>query len=299
MGISMMQSRRAFFLSAPHIASANGASVQFEADMAAPMNKMAVTFHPTQTGYNTPSPTNVRPLTGRTSVTLIRPGRNIADRSIVDSVVIDSTGATRYGLTFYGPATYVCSAPAPSTNTYFGYVVVAANGTFGDYVAVLDLKNSYTRVVTLQMGERMVFYNYSSTSSLARTKQLFSDRQIMIEIGETATSYEEYSAETTAIALPSAAGTVYAGTLDLLAGTLAVYPYYASYDGEALVGPWISSMDVYAPGITPTTGAEVVDLGGAPTVYTMTPTPISAVNGRNAFTTGLPGNIAAKYWQQN
>lgn len=74
-------------------------------------------------------------------------------------------------------------------------------------------------------------------------------------------------------AFPSAAGTVYSGTLTVNSdgtGTLKVRPAYDSYNGEPLVGPWLSSMDVYEDGTTPTIGAQVVDLGGDETVYQLT-----------------------------
>ena len=72
------------------------------------------------------------------------------------------------------------------------------------------------------------------------------------------------------ITFPTSAGTVYGGTLDVTNGALKARPYYASYNGETLVGPWISSMDVYAPGTTPTIGAQVLDLGGTESVYPLT-----------------------------
>ena len=42
-----------------------------------------------------------------------------------------------------------------------------------------------------------------------------------------------------------------------------IYPAkrYQSYNGETLVGPWLSSMDEYSEGATPTTGADVIDYG--------------------------------------
>ena len=79
----------------------------------------------------------------------------------------------------------------------------------------------------------------------------------------------------------SAAGTVYAGSYDAVSGKLKERPQYASYNGETLVGPWLSSMDVYAAGATPTTGAQVVDLGGAETEYTLTPQTVSVLVGQN------------------
>ena len=79
----------------------------------------------------------------------------------------------------------------------------------------------------------------------------------------------------------SQAGTVYGGSINVVTGTLKARPYYASYNGETLVGPWMSSMEEYAAGTTPTTGAEVVDLGGAETTYQLTEQTIQMLVGQN------------------
>ena len=55
---------------------------------------------------------------------------------------------------------------------------------------------------------------------------------------------------------------VYSGYVDANANKLYLHPWYEEYDGEELVGPWMSSMDKYTEEGTPTTGAFVVDMGG-------------------------------------
>jgi hypothetical protein len=77
------------------------------------------------------------------------------------------------------------------------------------------------------------------------------------------------------------AGTVYAGSADIVTGDIKAAPYYASYNGETLVGPWVSSMDEYDPEGTPTTGAQVVDLGGTMTEYHITGQDIITLVGDN------------------
>ena len=53
--------------------------------------------------------------------------------------------------------------------------------------------------------------------------------------------------------------TIYGGNIDLLTNTLTVtHGHIASYDGETLPGAWLSSIDEYAAGTTPSAGAEVV-----------------------------------------
>ena len=83
---------------------------------------------------------------------------------------------------------------------------------------------------------------------------------------------------------------VYAGYVN--SNTLELYlrPYYAEYDGEELVGPWLSSLDEYTEEGTPTTGAQVVDLGGELLTYQITPfmlqTLLDSMGIRTHFTSG-------------
>ena len=79
----------------------------------------------------------------------------------------------------------------------------------------------------------------------------------------------------------SPAGTVYAGSADIVTGDIKAAPYYESYNGETLVGPWVSSMDEYDPEGTPTTGAQVVDLGGTMTEYHITGKDVITLVGDN------------------
>ena len=90
------------------------------------------------------------------------------------------------------------------------------------------------------------------------------------------------------------AGTVYGGTLDVTNGALTVHPYYASYNGETLVGPWVSSMDVYAPGTTPTIGAQVVDMGGSGTSYQLDPITVQTLLGHNTMWADC-GDVAVEW----
>lgn len=63
--------------------------------------------------------------------------------------------------------------------------------------------------------------------------------------------------------------TIYGGSANLLTGEgVITHSNIASYNGETLTGEWISSMDVYSAGGTPTTGAQVVYELAAPTTFT-------------------------------
>ena len=87
----------------------------------------------------------------------------------------------------------------------------------------------------------------------------------------------EYAADWT-----SAAGTVYGGTLDVVTGVLtSTMANIASYNGETITEPWLSSMDAYVSGATPTTGAQVVYTLATPQTYQITAQQISVLLGTN------------------
>ena len=89
-------------------------------------------------------------------------------------------------------------------------------------------------------------------------------------------------ATTYSITFPSAAGTVYGGTLDVTNGVLTVdRAQIASYAGETLPSTWISDRDVYSAGATPTTGAQVVYELATPITYHLTPQEITTLLGQN------------------
>ena len=66
--MDMMEIRRRILANTPHIETVSSGS--FFTDMIAPMKSLAVIFSPVQSGSGDPSPTNIRPLSGRTSITV-------------------------------------------------------------------------------------------------------------------------------------------------------------------------------------------------------------------------------------
>ena len=128
---------------------------------------------------------------------------------------------------------------------------------------------------------------------------------VQLESGSSATSWTPYSnicpisgrtglsvyvsptqdvvdATTYAVDWTSEAGTVYGGTLDVVTGVLTVdRANIASYNGETINEPWLSSMDAYTHGATPTTGAQVVYKLATPLTYQLTGQEVEALVGTN------------------
>lgn len=101
-----------------------------------------------------------------------------------------------------------------------------------------------------------------------------------------------------------------------MSGQLSVYRHYASYNGETLVGPWLSSKNAYSAGTTPTVGAEVLDLGavtnynGASEMFyeaygsnTLSAELAGVVyyepSGRDMLPLGFLGTVSATYYSGN
>ena len=67
----------------------------------------------------------------------------------------------------------------------------------------------------------------------------------------------------------------------MVSGKVKPYKEYDSYNGETLTGRWMSSIDKYVSGTTPTIGAQVVDLESFGTEFQVTPQPVSTLVGQN------------------
>lgn len=82
------------------------------------------------------------------------------------------------------------------------------------------------------------------------------------------TDYHPFNGHSTTITLPS---TVYGGSVEQGGSGSVTMANIASYNGETINEPWISSMDKYEAGATPTTGAQVVYPLTTPTALNVTP----------------------------
>ena len=131
-------------------------------------------------------------------------------------------------------------------------------------------------------------------SNAAITETDLASINLQVELGSTATDYEPYQGTTYSISWQDSASTVYGGELDVTSGVLTSVPYYGSYNGETLVGPWVSSMDKYVAGTTPTIGAQVVDMGGTGTNIQLSATDVELLEGNNTIWNDV-GDMTLEY----
>ena len=254
-----------------------GNPVSFTAK-AAPLRKLEVAFSPVQSlnGYDSPWPAGG--------------GKNKFDPSAMPT----PSATIKYHALYVGDGTWTASSDCPYANGNATIFFLAGNVSSGASTSANGVSPTTGRTQTAVDGYVTVAWrDYGGINP--------QDYHIQIESGSTINAWTPYSNlcpisghdvvdvwvaddydttldPTASISLPN---TVYGGELDVVTGEGAECPYYASYNGETLVGPWMSSMDKYEAGTTPTIGAQVVDMGGATTPFSTTPTPINSLVGEN------------------
>ena len=268
---------------------ASGAIASFADGSANPLKSLVVDINPVQAGSGTPAPDNVRPISGWSSVGVTVEGKNLLDYDTYFSAFKVSENNFEAGNSSFATISMNVGAYVGKTITLSIYISEVAgfnrvylqgtiNGqtvsgtndarptTAPKYITITVTPETTNDVIKLTYG------NISGTISLKWSN-------MQLEIGASRTDFTPYVAGTTETI--SLGQEVYGGELDVTDEVIHPYKYYASYNGETLVGRWISSLDEYEEGATPTTGAQVVDFGAFDSDIIITPTTISSRNGVN------------------
>ena len=284
------------------ITSASGSIAHIEDAGAYKPVEFTVYIEPVQGGSGDPSPENVRPITGWTGTTVTRTnalilhlekgtrlgvtsGSETADenRSCTDYIPVDFTVNSNYYLSGMVNTlrSFVCAYN--SSKQFLGRCSATERSYFS--MSSTSFPNGTAQGTGAIAYIRVTEY----VNSAGQNINSIDNAHLQLEPGTSST------AVTYPVSWQTEAGTVYKGSLDLITGELKTYPYYASYNGETLTGHWISSMDVYAEGTSPSIGAQVVNDGAEPTVYNLTPPEIfTLLKGVNNIWNNV-GNTAAVY----
>ena len=223
---------------------------QFQAQRTQSLTGLTVRIDPIQEGTGDPSPNNIRPISGRTGLTVTRTGKNLGE-------LVEGTAVRQQ----YSTVTYTDGGVSVVSTATYGRIGFAIPVVIGQHYTVSFKCKRVGEPYAIQFNNVADFgYVYAvygrsemSTDSfskksfrfVANTDVLFvgvypSDadtgiyiEEFQIETGDTATPYTPYVAPTTyPITWESIAGTVYGGTLDVVSGVLTVT--HASYDLAAL-----------------------------------------------------------------
>lgn len=217
----------------------------FDADVAeVPLKNCVVDIEPLQAGSGTPSPANVRAISGWTGAKVTRSGKNLLnftgynifkrEYGITFDVVTDQNGAL---------LKIVANGTDTSTGPYYSQVYIQVPASYARHFSGkiltggaanlnIQLENAYSpyTVFAKDSGSGATI---SSGITGARLVNIIcrvprgttvSNLEIfpMIRDAGTDETYEPYQGDTINISFPTEAGTVYSGTLDVLKGTLTV-----------------------------------------------------------------------------
>ena len=265
----------------------SGSLVSFTDGADMPMVACTAEITPKQSGTGTPSPDNVRPISGWESVSVYKSGKNLLK---VDSVNTVGRGITQTlnedgTITLSGTSTSNYNGQGvngsarlklPAGTYRFVDVGETSGATFYYYLRVQGnsawIQSGQTFTVSEGSGCWIVLY-FPANTAVSGTHGL-----MIVSENSTYDTFEPYTGTTTTVNLER---TVYGGTLDVVSGALTAYPFYPSYNGETLNGRWVCDRAVYAEGTTPPTGSQVALISGTGTTYTLTPTEVKTLLGEN------------------
>lgn len=265
--------------------TASGAVASF-ADGAdgVPVRGLTVQIEPIQSGTGDPSPENVRPISGRTEVTVIRTGdcnntgwtRNI---SVLEDGSVEAGAGTDYYCSPYIKATRIVYIDIQSKASGSRYFTMAAYDADKNFIALVRrgiISATSHRVESYDLPEGTAYICMSFGKGPNGTVNYVVgdyNPRFTIQLGDT----------------------IYGGTLNVTTGVLTVeWANIASYDGETLPGEWISDRDVYAPGTAPTTGAQVCYKLAEPLTVQLSAQALTTLLGLNNIWSDA-GDVAVNY----
>ena len=273
---------------------------------------LSMTIEATQSGSGDPSPTNVRPISGLTEGKVTRTGKNLLPVTLdgiksantsgtwsgnsyiingvtftvntdsdLNVVSIDVSGTSNSSIDFY----FYKGQMDIIDDSILSTEVIRAVG-FDEYIGTIGITTGYD-AAHIPSGTYTNCALYIA-ANIVMNNLLFKP---MIRLAtETDPTFEPYTATSATITFGQ---TVYGGSVDFKTGKVTVtHGNIASYNGESINEPWLSSMDKYVSGATPTTGAQVVYPLTTPTTLTLTPAELELLKGNNTISgNGVTINI--------
>lgn len=271
---------------------------------------LSVELEPIQSGSGDPSPTNIRPITGRTQVDVTRTGKNLwGGEKLANDILrlVSNSSIDQVNNSVFFSARNVANVELFSNfkaNTQYTFILKGINGASSSTdtnlaVTYTDGTSAYLNFATAGV-ESYCFFTTANNKSVKSLRGVWKTTDTTLYYNEcgifegvlTEADFEPYTEQSVTVQLGQ---TVYGGTLNVTTGELTVETAnIASYNGETIGEPWWSSMDEYVAGATPTTGAQVVYTLATPTTVSLTPTQLALLEGYNILTTD-GNNINLRY----
>ena len=230
-----------------------------------PMKSIVAEITPVQSGSGDPSPTNIRPISGRTGLTVTRAGKNLAkfaneilnaDRTqngitfhaLNESTVrISGTATGNVYLTypqsyeqlvsenhFYRAGTYTMSSNLLRNTSNYAYLIGFEFEIDGTPISKSFATNVYDGHPVTFTREADFYANIQMSIQSGSDFSTGIDTWVQIEPDSTATAYEPYTGASYPVSWQTEAGTVYGGTLDVVSGVLTVDKVLTTFDGTGV-----------------------------------------------------------------
>ena len=199
---------------------ASGAIASFDDGVVGNLRKCEVTLEPIQDLSNgDPSPTNICPISGRSSVGVTGCGKNLFDKSksVVEGKLVSATGEISVN-SAYAYTDYYTKVK-PNTQYVFSGQIVSL-GVYNSVAFYDKTKTFISRYLPSSGGTPSSFTTPNNCEyirfNMANTNNRNGDT-IQLELGSTATTYEAYNGTTHTIPLGQ---TVYGGDVEVVDGKL-------------------------------------------------------------------------------
>ena len=174
--------------------TASGAIASFPDGSANPIQSLSVSLSPIQEGSGDPSPDNVRPITGRDSVTVERTGKNLFPNPSGARSAVDLKAGVEYCFSANGASSAVAVSGKYADGTTFP--TLSLNKLSGGI-------RYNSRVLEKDVSEIVIYLNNVTIYDC------------QIEFGSTPSAYEPFDGASVTVQLGQ---TVYGGTVDVIAG---------------------------------------------------------------------------------
>lgn len=237
-----------------------------------PLSRLTVGITPGIGGSGEIGPGNPRPMTGYAAAKITRSGKNLFDKDRYTKLKVAATTPSDPGMsvsgTLIGVQSYAAWMPLPGGVTYAVTCSTRGSNTFrvmatGDYPASRKpyLKSVYapeadTILFEAPAGTRWIGFVLFNSQSEGVSDIDAAVAGLQVEVASVSSAYEAFGGEHLDVAFPAEAGMVYAGTLDVLAGTLSVTHLYKQFDGTET---WNLVTSVTYPYFTTPAGVAVLN----------------------------------------
>ena len=265
------------------------------------VKSLSVSLEPIQSGSGTPSPDNIRPISGRTECVTEVCGSNLFGGLPFAQKMGEVTYPNDYSLDTENK-TFTFSHPIGSGGDYWQTLFSKFNSTQATAIITYSntannacLRFKYTdgtysaiSLANSSGAKTAIVVSSNASKNVAEIGlDYYSDGKTTVYYDEsgvfegvlTADQFEPYHGQTYTTTLGR---TVYGGTIEQVSGQLTdEMGYIASYNGESIGEPWLSDRDEYVAGTTPSIGAEVVYTLATPQTYQLTPQEVELLVGDN------------------